>query len=89
MNPFLSPELPFAGLGPWPSAEWTCDQPLGGCPQREGQGEEVGWDIVQGQLGVVSPSLVDACSLSPLECCPGVHRVWRPEGWGETPVQLL
>lgn len=40
VNPSLSPKSPFSGPGPWPSAEWTCDQPLGGCPQREGQGEE-------------------------------------------------
>ena len=50
VNPSLSPKSPFSGPGPWPSAEWTCDQPPGGCPQREGQGEE-GQDIVQGQLG--------------------------------------
>ena len=40
VNPSLSPKSPFSGPGPWPSAEWTCDQPLGGCPQREEQGEE-------------------------------------------------
>lgn len=87
-NPSLSPKSPFSGPGPWPSAEWTCDQPHGGCLQREGQGEE-GAGRRSGPAGGPSlpPSLM--CLLSSLECWPGVHGVRCPGGRGETPVQVL